>query len=523
MNVAFDEWIPVVEASGRRKLASLRDVLVEGERFADLAVRPHERVSLMRLFLCIAHAALEGPKNYDEWCEVSEKLPVAAGNYLANWKGSFELFHSEKPWLQIPGLSKTAEAGVEKGNGTDWTPVSKLNLAFSSGINSTLYDHGALDPNRRIPIEGTALSILAFQCFSPGGTTSQAFWNGTQTKKIARDAPCIPASMTHAFLRGVDLKETLHLNLATHEDIGRAYGDLPLGQPVWERMPSSFADKPAVENATRTYLGRLVPLTRLTKLAPDGQSMLLGDGLVYPTFADGFSPEPTATVAVRRDKRALVSYHPGKAIWRELGAIAVKRTADGTGGPLALGALQEGVACDLIVGALARQPGQANLLDATESVFHVPARFRAPEGTAAYEVEVKNAEAQAARLGWAVETYRTDLDAGWPGKLKVAGPKKSALKARLHALATTHYWTAVESRLDLLMRYVESIGTDSAMPARELWRRETFTAACEAYHIACGLETPRQMRAFARGWEKLTAKKTEGEADEPDSTEEEAV
>ena len=75
MNVAFDPWIPVVDSTGKRELASLHDVLVHGEKFSDLAVRPHERVSLMRLFLCVAHAALNGPKNYDEWCEVRKRLP----------------------------------------------------------------------------------------------------------------------------------------------------------------------------------------------------------------------------------------------------------------------------------------------------------------------------------------------------------------------------------------------------------------------------------------------------------------
>ena len=68
MNVAFDPWIPVVTVAGERKLASLNDVFEKGESIADLAVRPHERVSLMRLFLCVAHAALDGPKNYFEWC-----------------------------------------------------------------------------------------------------------------------------------------------------------------------------------------------------------------------------------------------------------------------------------------------------------------------------------------------------------------------------------------------------------------------------------------------------------------------
>jgi len=103
MNVAFDPWIPVVDTTGKRAMASLHDVLVQGKKFADLAVSPHERVSLTRLFLCIAHAALNGPKNYEEWREVPNRLPEAVNKYLTDWKDSFELFHKAKPWLQVAG------------------------------------------------------------------------------------------------------------------------------------------------------------------------------------------------------------------------------------------------------------------------------------------------------------------------------------------------------------------------------------------------------------------------------------
>ena len=82
MNVAFDPWIPVVSMEGERMLVSLHEVLTGGNKLADLAVRPHERVSLMRLFLCVAHASLEGPKNYPEWRTVPGKLPEVADRYL---------------------------------------------------------------------------------------------------------------------------------------------------------------------------------------------------------------------------------------------------------------------------------------------------------------------------------------------------------------------------------------------------------------------------------------------------------
>jgi len=522
MNVAFDPWIPVVTTSGERKLASLCSVLTEGEKFADLAVRPHERVSLMRLFLCVAHAALDGPKNYDEWCEVPKRLPVAAQKYLTDWKDSFELFHKEKPWLQVAGLSKNADGKALETVAEDWTPVSKLNFSSATGNNSTLFDHGGMSNDRSIFIGDTLLSMLTFQCFSPGGLISQVYWNGTQSGKSSKDSPCVPASMIHSFLRGKDLLGTIHLNLPTFEDIQFSYGERESGKPVWEMFPASMVDSARVKNATATYVGRLVPMTRLIRLHPSGERMLLGDGLVYPPFTDGFPPEPTATVVVRqngkKEERAVLSYRPTKALWREIAAVVVKRSAEGPGGPLSLRAIQDGEECDLVVAALARD--QATIVDTVESVFHIPSRLRSTEGTAAYESEVKTAETAASRLGWAVETYRGEVDGGWEGKLKGAGPGKGELKAKLYSIATTHYWTTVEKNLTLLMHHIEAIGTDDAMPTRDAWRKMLFSAACEAYRIACGQETPRQMRAFAKGWPKLTTTKDEPETETQETKEE---
>ncbi|TRZ88721.1 MAG: type I-E CRISPR-associated protein Cse1/CasA [Methanosarcinales archaeon] len=403
MNVAFDPWIPVVTTSGKRDLASLCAVLTEGEKFADLAVHPHERVALMRLFFCVAHAALNGPKDYLEWCDVPKKLPEEARKYLTTWKDSFELFHQEKPWLQVAGLSKNTEGTGSLDDCADWTPVSKLNFSFATGSNSTLFDHEGMMPQRRdIPLHEVVVSMIAFQCFSVGGLIGQVFWDGVRCGELANpkkengpvkssDAPCVPASMIHAFLRGANIGETIHLNMPTHDDIRFSYGEREIGRPVWEMMPTSQTNSDHINNATTTYVGRLVPLTRLIRMHTSGGQMLLGNGFAYPFFSDGFPQEPTATVIIRKDKRELLSYRPSKALWRELAAVVVKRKAEGTGGPLCLRAIQDGQGCDVIVAALARD--KATIVDSVESVFHIPIRLRTDEGAATYESEVKIAEA----------------------------------------------------------------------------------------------------------------------------------
>ncbi|GKT09234.1 type I-E CRISPR-associated protein Cse1/CasA [Desulforhabdus sp. TSK] len=528
MNVAFDPWIPVVDASGRRQRASLLAILTEGERFTDLSVRPHERVSLMRLFLGVAHAALEGPKDYDEWCEVPHRLPDAAARYLLEWKDSFELFHPEKPWLQVAGLRGTEKGGDKPGK---TSPVSLLAFELATGNNSTLYDHGGQRIFRHIEPGQTALNLLTFQNFSSGGGSPVAQWKNVKTSQVGNpDAPCLSQSMAHCLLRGKTLQETLHLNLPTYETVklyyrifstnkkdGVTLTPVPLGRPVWEFFPESPDNHSnRVENATKTYIGRLTPLARWIRLIPGSDQMYCCNGFKYETFRDGFASEPTAAVQVvtRKDKkgaetmeRKVVKAESTKALWRELSSLVVKRSTEGLGGPLAMANAPLDSPFDFHVCAITRD--QASMDIAVESVFHITPAFQIR--TAVYHAEVvgtsgaPGAEGYARRLRMAIEVYRQTIDNDWNSRVKRAQARdQGTLRDRVAQTALLSYWTTVEKNLPLLMEHIEAIGSDAAIPTREAWRKMLSSAAREAYRIACGQGTPRQMRAFAEGWQKLT-------------------
>jgi len=537
MNVAFDPWIPVVNTAGHRELASLYAVFTEGDKFVDLAVRPHERVSLMRLFLCVAHSALNGPKDYNEWCEVPQKLPAAASSYLTEWKDSFGLFHKTKPWLQVAGLK-----GVEKeeGNSGKTSPVTLLNSELATGNNSTLFDHNGQMICRQIEPERIALNLLTFQNFSSGGGSPVAQWGATKTSQVGNpDAPCLSQSMAHCLFRGKSLAETIYLNLPTFETIGKvykvfstdkkkgdSYSDVAIGRPVWELYPESpEKESGRVINATKTYLGRLVPISRWVRLIPGSDQMYCCNGFKYDTFKDGFASEPTATVrlATKKEKngaetkeRRVVKVDPTKALWRELSSLLTKRSADGLGGPLAMENAPRDTAFDFHVCAITRD--QASMDIAVESVFHITPAFQSHFPVYQTEVigteKVVGAEGYSRKLRWAIEDYRSTIDTDWKPRIKRTQAKaQNALKNRLAQTAFLAYWTTVEKKLPLLISHIEAIGTDAAIPTREAWRKMLFAAVCEAYRIACGRETPRQLRAFAKGLQKLTAKQDKSKSD----------
>lgn len=535
MNIAFDPWIPVITMKGKRKLVSLCAVFTNGQELFDLAVRPHERVSLMRLFLCVAHAALDGPKDYDEWCDVPKRLPGAAKTYLRFWanKECFELFHPERPWLQIAKL-----VGVEKKGGKTGrtTPVALLDFELATGNNSTLFDHGGLASYRPIEPERIALNLLTFHNFSPGGGSPVAQWKTKNTSQVGNpDAPCLSQSMAHCLLRGSSITETISFNLTHYENISQAYRtystqkrnettliDVPFGRPVWERFP----DEPDIEtdrviNATRTYLGRLVPISRWIRVIEGSDQMFCSNGFKYPTYKDGFAAEPTACVRIMKKKdkngketseRKVVSIYPNRATWRELPALLIKRHADGIGGPLSMETVPSDVAIDFHVCAVIRD--QASMDISTESTFSISSAFKL--NIASYRSEVEYAENLSFKLRKAIETYRLEIDNDWSPRINRTQAKNQlALKNRLAQTSLLSYWTNVEKKLSLLFAHIEAIGSDDAMPTRKAWHKMLYISACDSFCHACGQTTPRQLRAFAKGWQVLTINQSANRSGNP--------
>jgi len=498
-NLIINSWIPVVNLKSNFEKISLMQALCEGEKYSDLAVRPHERVALMRLLICIAHAALKGSEDYEIWKEIPEALPDAAKTYLEKWKDSFWLFHPEKPFLQIAALDYA-----------DYSPVTKLDFACATGNNTTLFDHlGNTTEIRSVSLDKIGLDLLTYQNFSPGGGLSITQWGNIKTKQVGNpDAPCVAASMLHTYLRGKNLLESVWLNTSKLDDIRLRWNPFQIGKPYWEAMPQSPDDQINISNATETYLGRLVPLSRWIKLISEHE-MMCGNGFKYNGFSGGFKEEPSATIVVKKIKnkedRFLLSYQSSRLIWRDLSAIAQKRKlSDQHYGPLCIENIYE-QSCDLQVLAISRN--QATILDSVDSVLHCPVQLLSEEGQRIYSEMVFLAEKRDIQLGTAVNIYRLNYDGGWEGRLKNAGPSKGEILFKLKYQASIHYWPLLENHKHLLTQAVEALDDPDRVDLIEKeWNSKVFQAALESYRLACEQESPRGMRAFALGWKVLTGK-----------------
>lgn len=485
MNLTIDPWVPVLDRQGARLLLSLQDLFAQAHELRDLAVKPHEKIALLRLLICITQAALDGPRDPDDWKYCRNNIQPKVKDYLEKWKDGFELFGDGPRFLQVPNLKATKE--YDEG-----TPATKMDLALATGNGATWFDNAA-GPIRPVIPARLALTLLAFQCFSPGGLIGKAKWNGADTlgDGKSKHAPCTPSSMLHTYLLGESLLETIHLNLLNKEE-AKHLGAGGWGKPVWEMPVTSLADKEAIANATTSYLGRLVPLSRAIRLEPDGRSLILANGIDYPLLP--VFREPAATVILRDKEPAVIGVSLGRSIWRQLSSIALKRRAqnDPQSGPRSLVNVPQDRRSMLWIGALATD--KAKILDVVEAAYELPANLFENEGHACYESGVAHADAWSEALSKSVKACAATLK----------------LEPVPYDHARHFFWTAVEQHVPLLLNAAENPATVGDWKQTD-WGKKVRQAAEEAYEHACPAQTPRQIEAFVIGRGFLFLSKSEAE------------
>ncbi len=477
MNLTADPWIPVIGADGRRRLVSLHHLFASAHELRDLSVKPHEKIALLRLLICITQAALDGPEDFDAWKTCRDAIQPAVKSYLEKSQAAFELFGDGPRFLQVPGLLSGRDDGK-------FTHAAKTDIALSSGNTATLFDNDSADA-RSILEARLGLSLLTFQCFSPGGLIGVAKWNGADTPGDGKTkhAPCTPSSMLHTFLHGGSLLETIHLNLLNKEE-GSDLGPKGWGKPLWEFPVNAAGDKEAIANATGSYLGRLVPLSRAIRLDAEGRQMILANGLDYP-LAPIFR-EPAATMVQRDDETAVLGVSLGRSIWRQLSAITVKRRSskDTISGPLALRNVDGSQSCTLWIGALATD--KAKIEDVVEAAYDVPAGMFRDAGRKLYEEGVGLASLWQEAVSKSVKAY--------------AGTMK--LEPVPYDRARHYFWTVIEQHVPTLLKLADKPEEAGDLKV-SAWGRRVKEAAHASFEFACPHQTPRQIQAYAIGFQQL--------------------
>ena len=550
-NLSVEPWIPVVWRDGRREpeRVSLRDAFACGTEILDLAGRPHERVSLLRLLICFAQTALSGPTTRTGWRNLGPpkdgtfadlKGKVLA--YLAlhggdREAGKFWLFHPSQPFLQVAGLTapkkarkqKTAsvEEDDEDGPLSAEKKVGLLELRFArdqAGGTTRIFSDAEL-----------AVMLLGYLNFAPGQPEGVALWDGRETlrkggkpakggKCHASDCPCTVESAVHVFVVGQCLLETVWLNLVPADELNRiGFRNSQLGRPVWELESDVIRAQTQLTGRTPGYLERLVPLSRLVKLNPNGQAMVLSNGVEYSPFlldergkrvcihmrppSTAFTKRKVTMQGKEKEVDEFVSAEPGKALWRVLHVLAFLHDGERGKAPVALSNLEDlqlhTSHSRVKLHAVALLTNQAKLEDFVESVFECRSGLLLNEPAFNdYAAGLKHAEVESERLGKATARYFKAL-------------KEQQRISDLKRAAVQDFWNVLEQESSVLLQLLDAnLGLDGRYPTGQIdfgkrdnpWGQRVWAASRAAFRRACPCLNARQIIAYAEGLKELDRK-----------------
>jgi CRISPR system Cascade subunit CasA len=454
-NLTSDPWIPVRwHADGRVTSVGLDELFARTSEIADLSAPPHERISLLRLLVCVTQASLGAPVTSHHWTGWGSDLESAVPAYLAKWREHFNLLGDGLRFLQAPIRDSK-----------DY-PAAQIVFHFSTGNTPTLLDHAG-DDDRELDPAFLARALLVYQNHFVGGSlAAKVKGNGAALKAL------------HSFLIGADLRETILLNCIDAASLKPT----ELGKPVWEAGGKSG------------YLARLVPAPCKLWLVRDGKRIRIDQGIGYDEFeASGLRETSTTVIMGKRDgveTPVLLRASLGKGIWRDLHCIAVLGKP-GKASPLTfpshLGTHDGPVSfwCGELIKAK-----DAKILDAVESIFTVPESLFTTSGQDRYEKGVAFADDVSNRIYGAVKTCFATL--------KQNAPPTDAAKR--------YFWNMLDQQSSILLRLLENLGTlDDPMgtadfgKGKDPWTCGVRAAAEAAYDHVCPRQSPRQKQAYAAG------------------------
>lgn len=323
-------WIPVLRRDGTPDELSLREVFaLAGSLRRIVGDVPTQEFALLRLLLAVAHDALDGPRDTEDWAELWADddcfVPIPA--YFDTHLGRFDLLHPRTPFFQVADLRTARDE------------VFSLNRIVADVPNGEPFFTSRMPAVDRLGFAEAARWVVHAHAYDTSGIKT-----GTVDDARAKNGKVYPLGVGWAgtlggvFVEGDTLRETLLLNLVAADTTGvRIDGD---DRPAWRREPcgpTAAANRhPSGVRDLYTWQTRRLRL-HFDEDGVHGVVLGYGDPL---TAHNLHTREPMA--AWRRSKaqekkrgEALVylprEHDPSRAVWRGLASLIAEREVAGQG------------------------------------------------------------------------------------------------------------------------------------------------------------------------------------------------
>ena len=300
-------WIPCERLDGTRVEYGIRETLARAHELAAVSDEsPLVTAVLHRLLLAILDRALK-PKDRDDWLMLWEAdvLPMdRIDAYLEQWRHRFDLFHPERPFMQVARLE--ALLTEERGEPPARLLARTLAVEHSQyGSDVHLFEPTPQEPGLTPP--EAARSLLSFQGYAAGGKIKNETTSWTEA--VLRSGVAVLA-------RATVFGRTLLLN--TIPRVSRPMDDLP----PWER------DRPIIRTI-RSVIGPIDQLTwpsRRVHLLPEPskRGVMIREVITAAGERSDTKSEDPQFCYLLGDKESApfaVKFRTGKATWRDSAAL----------------------------------------------------------------------------------------------------------------------------------------------------------------------------------------------------------
>ncbi|KOG07706.1 CRISPR-associated protein Cse1 [Streptomyces viridochromogenes] len=323
-------WIPVLRQDGTQDELSLREVFAQADSLRRIVGDvPTQEFALLRLLLAVAHDALNGPRDTEDWAQLwaDNDCFAPVPGYFDAHLGRFDLLHPRTPFFQVADLRTARDE------------VFSLNRIVADVPNGEPFFTSRMPAVDRLGFAEAARWVVHAHAYDTSGIKT-----GTVGDARAKNGKVYPLGVGWAgtlggvFVEGNTLRETLLLNLVAADTTGlRIDGD---DRPAWRREPCGPA---AAANRHPSGVRDLYSWqTRRLRLHFDEagvHGVVLGYG--DPLTAHNLHTREPMT-AWRRSKaqekkrgEALVylprEHDPSRAVWRGLSSLIAEREVAGQG------------------------------------------------------------------------------------------------------------------------------------------------------------------------------------------------